>query len=69
MIKIIEHGTIKRKQCEHCGCLFSYEKEDIMHEKLNNQLDPLSYCRSDYILCPQCEFKIRLKTLLSKNGG
>lgn len=29
MIKIIEHGTIKRKRCENCGCLFSYEKEDV----------------------------------------
>ena len=29
MIKIIEHGTIERKRCEICGCLFSYEKEDI----------------------------------------
>lgn len=29
MIKIIEHGTRTVAECCHCGCKFSYEKEDI----------------------------------------
>ena len=51
MIKIIEHGTIERKRCENCGCLFSYEKEDIEH------CDFINY---DYIICPQCKDEIQL---------
>lgn len=55
MINIIEHGTIERKRCENCGCLFSYEKEDIKHCNFIN--DFVNY---DYIICPQCKDEIQL---------
>lgn len=29
MITIIKHGTIKKKRCDSCGCVFTYEEEDI----------------------------------------
>lgn len=58
MIKIIERGTIKRERCEKCGCLFSYEKEDIKHNSFRTYTD--SYY--DYIICPQCKKEIRLRS-------
>ena len=57
MIRIIEHGTVEKKRCNNCGCLFSYEKEDIDHK---------THCYSgnfgdyEYVICPQCKEKIRL---------
>lgn len=32
MIKIIKSGTIQEKHCERCGCIFSFEEEDIETE-------------------------------------
>ena len=29
MIKIIKRGTRKTCTCDNCGCVFSYEEEDI----------------------------------------
>lgn len=29
MIKIIRKGTRKVQECKECGCLFSYEEEDV----------------------------------------
>lgn len=56
MIKIIEHGTIEKKRCEKCGCLFSYEKEDVEY---NTHCDfgEFSY---KYVICPQCKEEIQL---------
>lgn len=56
MIKIIEHGTIKKARCNNCGCLFSYEKEDIQH-KHSYTFNGWSY---DYVICPQCKKEIQL---------
>lgn len=56
MIRIIERGTIKIKQCKNCWCLFSYEKEDIEH---NTHSDFREY-NYYYIICPQCKEEIRL---------
>ena len=49
MIKIIEPGARKIAKCSVCGCVFSYEKEDI-------HMTPNARCRSVtlYIHCPQC---------------
>lgn len=58
MIKIIKEGTKKIKECEKCGCQFSYEREDI------KVYDDIEYCfgsRYDYINCPQCNEKIILE--------
>lgn len=44
MIHIIKKGTKQKIQCGECGCLFSFEKEDM--EIINN-------CKT--IKCPQCD--------------
>lgn len=58
MIKIIEHGTIRKQKCQHCGCLFSYESEDIKAEKDDEYM--FHGFSKKYINCPQCEYKIIL---------
>lgn len=58
MIKIIEHGTIRKQKCPHCGCLFSYESEDIKVEKEDKYM--IHGFSKKYINCPQCEYKITL---------
>jgi hypothetical protein len=57
MIRIIERGAIEKKRCESCGCLFSYEKEDIEH---NTHCDFGVFGDYEYIICPQCKSKIKL---------
>ena len=49
MIKIIEPGTRRIAKCSVCGCVFSYEEEDI-------HMIPHVRCLSVtlYIHCPQC---------------
>lgn len=59
MIKIIKPGTITELRCYKCGCLFSYEKEDIEIKKVNTS-DPLSM-QYKYITCPQCKKEITLE--------
>ena len=48
MITIIKHGTIKKKRCEDCGCVFTFENEDVL---IND--DPCN--RYHFITCPQCK--------------
>lgn len=60
MIKIIKPGTITELRCYKCGCLFSYEKEDIEIGHPHN-LHPLVATESKYITCPQCNEKIELE--------
>lgn len=57
MIRIIERGTIERKRCYNCGCLFSYEKEDI--ERSTNVYFGV-FADYEYVICPQCKSKIKL---------
>ena len=57
MIKIIEYGAIEKKRCNNCGCLFSYEKEDIEHGT-NLYFGVFADC--EYVICPQCKEKIKL---------
>lgn len=48
MIKILRHGTKRTIECEDCGCLFSFEKEDITTEQAGiNEY-------KHYIECPDC---------------
>lgn len=58
MIKIIKKGTKKNQECDFCGCIFSYEEEDIIiktyREETFNQV-------KDVIYCPQCKKEIILK--------
>lgn len=67
MIKIIEHGARKEQRCENCGCLFSYEVNDI--EKGNSagicgmELYKTSY---KFVRCPQCKKEIVLENVLEE---
>lgn len=60
MIKIIEHGTRTVAECCHCGCKFSYEKEDIQSRqyKVADGVIPgitkLPIFFESYVICPQC---------------
>lgn len=61
MVTIIERGTKHIRKCGHCGCLFSYEDEDI-------------YVRYEWLVpiektikCPQCGSDIFLESLKSLN--
>ena len=60
MIKIIELGTKTIGECEHCGCKFSYENEDIENDGLltNN----LVFLGKTWVVCPQCGKEIVLTT-------
>ena len=51
MIKIITPGTRKIVNCNMCGCVFSYEKED-------EQTDARRY--ETYVTCPQCKDRVVL---------
>lgn len=51
MIKIIENGTVppsRKMQCQNCGCIFSYQREDMEH----------GVSIQNFIYCPQCGKKI-----------
>ena len=32
MKRILVHGNKRVKECNECGCIFTYEKEDIITE-------------------------------------
>lgn len=49
MIKIIKHGTKKQNTCKHCGCVFTYEKEDI--KEVQYGMNEFEY----YVTCPDCQ--------------
>ena len=51
MIRIIHEGTRKIEVCEQCGCMFSYEKEDI---KTDDNIEYTVGSRYKYVNCPQC---------------
>lgn len=52
MIKIIKEGTRVIRECEYCGCLFSFDEEDV--ETVFNG-------KADYkcVKCPQCSYETK----------
>lgn len=58
MIEIIKKGTKTQQACKECGCLFSYESEDVKFE------EGAYHGAGDYkyIDCPQCDNRIYLLT-------
>lgn len=55
MIKIIQTGTRRKRSCEECGCLFSFEEEDVQAEaSLKEGWQP----REKFVECPQCHAKV-----------
>lgn len=61
MIKIIEKGTRHKIRCKDCGCLFSFDDED-MNIRTGFGICGMEVCKKDYriIICPQCENEIVL---------
>ena len=59
MIKIISKGTRQVRQCEVCGCKFSYDAEDVISGTYDG-IDEIY--RGQYIYCPQCDNRIDLFT-------
>lgn len=57
MIKIIEKGTKRKIRCRDCGCLFSFNNEDVKNTICGMEI------KKPYgiIVCPQCENVIVLE--------
>lgn len=61
MIKIIKRGTKEEKECEKCGCIFSFdEKEDTI---LEDTMHLGIKIHKEYIKCPQCGYEIILSAI------
>ena len=60
MVKIIKEGTRKIAKCSVCGCVFSYEEEDIEKDGLlaNNSV----LIGKTWVVCPQCGKEIVFET-------
>ena len=62
MIHVIEKGTKQKTQCSKCGCIFSFEKEDI--EIMGNYHPYKEYSSMrKTIKCPQCSNVIVLEAI------
>jgi len=55
MKTIIKRGTKEVTTCKNCGCVFSYESEDMFEKDLDNYK---AFKR--YTFCPQCESEVVL---------
>lgn len=53
-IKIIKHGGRRKVECLNCGCIFSYEKEDIRTVTIGYN----EYV--DNVYCPECGEKLKV---------
>jgi DNA-directed RNA polymerase subunit RPC12/RpoP len=68
MVEIIKRGTKQTRTCKNCGCIFSYDEEDVERDKQTHESGtPFGVTRiAEYglfIKCPQCGEKIVLKQL------
>ena len=61
MIKIIEKGTRHKIRCKDCGCLFSFDDEDVnIRTGLGIWEMEVRTQHYEIIVCPQCENEIVL---------
>lgn len=63
MIEIIKEGTKKIATCTRCGCVYSYENEDI---KTHDDIEYTLGSRYDYVNCPQCNKQFILSGMLKR---
>ena len=56
MIEIIKKGTKTKCTCKQCGCLFTYEEEDMTVD--HNYDNRFTDCIRKFVTCPQCSNKI-----------
>ena len=61
MIKIIKQGTKKTCSCDNCGCLFSYEDEDIENIYQGSYFSVSEMNHKNIVRCPQCNTGTVLK--------
>ena len=54
MIKVIEHGRLRRSTCYTCGCIFTFEKQDVEIE----QVSAITSTSKRFVKCPDCGEKI-----------
>ena len=54
--RIIKRGTKEVITCDNCGCLFSYEKEDLINVDTDNYKG-----FKEYTICPQCECEVLIR--------
>lgn len=57
MIEVIKHGKKKQNECFNCGCIFTYEKEDV---------EIVDYGRNEVhseVQCPDCGAKCQAVSL------
>lgn len=59
MIKVLKEGTRNRIECDYCGALLAYDKEDIQKEEVH--WGPGGYDVTHFLSCPQCKNKIILE--------
>lgn len=57
MKTILKRGTKEVVTCHTCGCVFCYDKEDIVKDSTPR------ICVKEYVSCPQCENQIILKQI------
>ena len=57
MIEIIKPGTKEKCTCKECGCIFTYEAEDV---KLSGACLCEFGAEYSYVKCPQCNNQIHL---------
>lgn len=48
MIKIIKHGSYRTCSCYNCGCIFTFEEDDVTTEFVGTD----KYTRG--VQCPDC---------------
>lgn len=56
MKEIIKRGTKEIATCKTCGCVFSYEKEDLVNEDTDNYKG-----WKEYVVCPQCNCEVVIR--------
>ena len=55
MIEILKRGTKEKCTCKECGCIFTYEADDI-----KSTVHGLYGGNYSYVNCPQCDNEIHL---------
>lgn len=54
MLRVIRHGKKRRVECEECGSVIEYEKEDV--KEVRTHINEYGY----EIYCPVCGKNIRV---------
>lgn len=61
MIKIIKPGNAGKEECQVCGCIFTFEYEDV---ELGDQRNP-----QNFVKCPCCGDLVLVHILPRRKEG